>query len=135
MDSAEQIQAMLQCKIWAVVGATENPEKFGYKIYKLLREAGYKVYPVNLALSYIEGARCYPSLTSLPERPNAVSIVVSPKIGEMIIEECVEQGIKNVWLQPGANADNVVEAAKKAGLNTIHESCVLVEVRKQNPNL
>ena len=135
MDSTEQIEAMLQCKVWAVVGATENPERFGYKIYKLLKEAGYKVYPVNLALSYIEGARCYPSLTALPERPKAVSIVVPPKIGEKIIEECVELDIKNVWLQPGANADTVVAAAKKAELNTIHESCVLVEVHKQNPNL
>ena len=35
----------------------------------------------------------------------------------------------------GANADTVVDAAKKQGLNTIHNSCILVEIRKQNPYL
>lgn len=135
MDTTDQIHAMLECKVWAVVGATDNPEKFGNKIYNLLKKADYTVFPVNPALSYIGCDRCYASLTDLPVRPAAVNIVVSPKIGEKIIEECAELGIKNVWLQPGANAETVVEAAKNAGLNTIHQSCVLVEVRKQNPYL
>lgn len=135
MDTTDQIHEMLQCKVWAVVGATENPEKFGHKIYKLLKEADYKVFAVNPALSFIGADRCYPSLTDLPQRPAAVNVVVPPKIGVKIIEECAELGIKNVWLQPGANDDTVVEASKKADLNTIHQSCILVELRKQNPYL
>lgn len=135
MDSTDQIHEMLKCKVWAVVGATENQEKFGYKIYQMLKKADYTVFPVNPALSFIGGDRCYPSVSDLPVKPSAVNVVVSPKIGVKIVEECAELGIKNVWLQPGANGAEVVEAAEKAGLNAIHQSCVMVELRKQNPYL
>ena len=39
MDTTDQIHAMLDMKVWAVVGATDNPDKFGYKIFKLLKKA------------------------------------------------------------------------------------------------
>ena len=135
MDTSDQIQAMLQKKVWAVVGATDNETKFGHKIFKLLNKAGYQVYPVNPGLETVLGQRCYPSLSALPVKPDAVNFVVPPKVGELIVAECAELGIKDVWLQPGANAEPVVAAAQKAGLNVIDRSCILVEVRKRNPNL
>ena len=135
MDTTDQIHAMLSLKVWAVVGATDNKEKFGYKVFNLLKKAGYRVFPVNPGLDSVLGEKCYPSLTALPVKPDAVNFVVPPKVGEPIIAECVALGIKNVWLQPGANGDNVVNAAKKEELNVIHKSCILVEVRKQDPYL
>ena len=135
MDTVDQIHAMLKLKVWAVIGATENKEKFGYKIFKLLKDAGYKVFPVNPGMESVLGEKCYPSLSALPVKPDAVNFVVPPKVGEPIIAECALLGIKNVWLQPGANGDNVVNAAQKAEINVIHNSCILVEVRKQDPYL
>ena len=135
MDTTDQIHAMLDMKVWAVVGATDNPDKFGYKIFKLLKKADYTVFPVNPGLESVQGEKCYASLADLPEKPEAVNFVVPPKVGEAIVAECAALGIKNVWLQPGANGDTVVEAAKKQGMNTIHSSCIMVEVRKQNPYL
>ena len=133
MDNFDQIQKMLDCKIWAVVGATDNEEKFGYKILKMMRKAGYKVFAVNPGVDQILGEKCYSSLKDLPVKPDAVDFVVPPKIGEGIVAECAELGINNVWLQPGANADNVVEAAKSKDLNVIYKSCIMVEIRKRDP--
>ena len=135
MDTTDQIHSMLNLKVWAVLGATDNKDKFGYKIFKILKDAGYKVYPVNPGVDYILGDKCYPTLSALPVKPDAVNFVVPPKVGEPIIAECVALGINNVWLQPGANGDNVVNAAKKEELNVIHKSCILVELRKQDPYL
>ena len=64
-----------------------------------------------------------------------MNFVVPPQIGEPIVAECAAFGIKDVWLQPGANTEPVVAAAQNAGLNVIYQSCILVEVRKQNSNL
>jgi len=130
MDSQAQIKGMLDQKVWAVVGATDNEDKFGHKIYKMLKKAGYRVFPINPGLQTVMGDECYPSLTALPEKPDAVNFVVPPKVGEKIVAECAVLGIKNIWLQPGANSDNVVNAAKKADLNVICQSCILVEARK-----
>lgn len=135
MDTTDQIRAMLDRKVWAVVGATDNEDKFGYKIFKLLRKAGYKVFPVNPGLTSVLGEKCYPSLSSLPVKPDAVNFVVPPKVGEPIVAECAVLGIKDVWLQPGANGETVVKAAREANLNVIHQSCILVEVRKREPYL
>ncbi|MCM0760336.1 CoA-binding protein [Sporomusa sphaeroides DSM 2875] len=122
------VDAMLQMKTWAVVGATNNKDKFGYKIFKALKEAGYRVYPVNPGVSEILGDTCYPALKDLPVVPEVVNVVVPPKIGEQIMNQCAELGIKNVWLQPGANAASVVTAAANIGLNVVDQNCVLVEL-------
>ena len=135
MDLIDQIHKMLDLKTWAVVGATDNEDKFGYKIFKLLKKSGYKVFPVNPGLTTILGEKCYPSLTDLPVKPDAVNFVVPPKVGEAIVKECADLGIKHVWLQPGANGDNVVAAANQAELNVIYRACILVELRKQDPDL
>lgn len=125
----KQVEAMLQMKNWVVVGATDNTEKFGYKIFKALKEAGYSVYPVNPGITEILGDKCYPALKDLPVVPEVVNVVVPPKVGEQIMNNCSELGIKNVWLQPGANAASVVALAQKLGLNVVEQNCVLVELR------
>ena len=124
-----QVETMLQMQNWAVVGATDNTEKFGYKIFKALKEAGYRVYPVNPGITEILGDKCYPALKDLPVIPEVVNVVVPPKVGEQIMNNCSELGIKNVWLQPGANAASVVAIAKNFGLNVVDQNCVLVELR------
>lgn len=125
------IDTMLNLKTWAVVGATDNKEKFGYKIFKVMLEAGIEVYPVNTGVAEILGQKCYPTLKDLPIKPEAVDIVVPPKVGEKIMHECAEIGIKNVWLQPGADALQVIHVAEELGLNVVHHACVMVEMRKK----
>jgi len=66
--------------VFAVVGATPKREKYGYKIFKSLKEAGYKVYAVNPNHEEIEGERCYASLSELPEKPDVVDIVVPGRL-------------------------------------------------------
>lgn len=125
------IDTMLNLKTWAVVGATDNKEKFGYKIFKVMLEAGIEVYPVNTGVAEILGKKCYPTLRDLPIKPEAVDIVVPPKVGEKIMHECAEIGIKNVWLQPGADAPQVIHVAEELGLNVVHHACIMVEMRKK----
>jgi predicted CoA-binding protein len=124
------IDNMLKLKTWAVVGATNNKEKFGYKIFKVMLEAGIEVYPINTGISEILGQKCYPTLKDLPIKPDAVDIVVPPKVGEQIMRECAELGIQNVWLQPGADAPQVIQVAKELGL-TVVDACIMVELRKK----
>jgi uncharacterized protein len=128
------MQDMLKLKTWAVVGATDNPEKFGYKIFKFMKESGYEVYPVNPGISVVMGETCYPTLADLPVLPEAVDVVVPPRVGEKVIAMCEELGIQNVWLQPGADAETVIALARGKGLKVVHNACVMVEIRKKGGN-
>lgn len=125
----DMMEDFLRMKKWAVVGATDNEDKFGYKIYKCMKDAGYEVYPVNPGVAVIDGDKCYPSVNDLPEKPEAVDLVVPEKVGEQVIRELAAEGISHVWLQPGANAESVVKLAKELGLEVIDDGCVMKEIR------
>ncbi|HEX3029774.1 MAG TPA: CoA-binding protein [Clostridia bacterium] len=118
-------EMMLEKKVWAVVGANDNPEKYGNMIYKKLKSRGYEVYPVNPGYESIEGEKCYSDLSTLPQKPDVIDMVVSPKRGSAIIEEAARLGIKNIWLQPGTYDENLMELIEKNGLSAV-KACVLV---------
>lgn len=118
-------ETMLQKKIWAVIGANDNPDKFGNIIYRKLKDEGYEVYPVNPLYSEVEGDKCYPDLRSIPEKPEVLDMVVSPKRGKAFIEEAAELGIEYIWLQPGTYDQELLALIKDKQLTAI-QSCVLV---------
>jgi predicted CoA-binding protein len=118
-------QSMLEKKIWAVIGANNDSDKFGNIIYKRLKSEGYKVYPVNPVYDNVEGDRCYPDLSSLPEPPEVLDMVVSPKRGKAFIEEAARLGIKNIWLQPGTYDQELLKLIEEKQLVGL-QACVLV---------
>lgn len=118
-------EAMLEKKAWAVVGASNNSEKYGYKIYRKLKNHGYTVYPVNPNYEDIDGDKCYKNLSELPQVPEVIDMVVAPKHGRTTIEEAASLGIKDIWLQPGTYDDKLMELIDEKGLNAV-QACVLV---------
>jgi len=127
MEEILQGKMMLSKKIWAVIGANNNRSKYGNIIFRKLVSKGYKVYPVNPLCEEVEGNKCYKNLSSLPEIPEVVNMVVSPEKGIEFIEEAWSLGIKNIWLQPGTYDKKLVERGNQLGLN-LYMSCVLVEI-------
>ena len=121
-------ESMLGKKVWAVVGANDNPEKYGNMIYRKLKSRGYEVYPVNPNYEEIDGDICYVNLSSLPKVPDVIDMVVSPKIGKGTIEEASKLGIKNVWLQPGTYNDEIITLLEQKNMEYV-KACVLVALR------
>lgn len=121
-------EMMLEKKVWAVVGANDNPEKYGNMIYKKLKSRGYKVYPVNPNYDSIDGDVCYKDLSSIPEKPEVIDMVVSPKRGQGVIQEAAVLGIENIWLQPGTYNDDLLKLIGDKGLTAV-QACVLVALR------
>ena len=118
---------MLSKKKWAVIGVTEDKNKFGYKIYKKLKDSGYDVYPISIKNKEIYGDKAYTSLLELPVKVEVVDFVVNPKVGVSIVEQCKELGIKNIWLQPGTVSEELIQKAENNMIN-YHKGCVLVEL-------
>ena len=118
--------------VFAVVGVSSNPAKYGHQVYKDLKEAGYTVYPVNPHLNEILGDRCYHSLSELPEKPDVVDTVVPPTVTEKIVEECKELGIERVWMQPGSESEQAMEFCRRNHIKVVHDMCVMVKRRELN---
>jgi len=116
--------------IFAVVGASRNPEKYGHQVYKDLRSAGYEVYPVNPKAEEILGDRCYADIKELPKKPDVVDFVVPPKATERILETCLKRGITKAWLQPGSESEKAIKFCEDNGIEVVHGVCVMVQRRK-----
>ncbi|MCP8310829.1 MAG: CoA-binding protein [Candidatus Methylarchaceae archaeon HK01M] len=119
----------------AVVGASRDPKKYGHQVYRDLKEAGYKVYPVNPNADEILGDKCYPDLESLPTKPNVVDIVVPPKVTEEIVKTCKELGITKVWMQPGSESEGAINFCKENAIDCIHGLCIMVGRRRLGEHL
>ena len=113
----------------AVVGATDNPMKYGSVIYRDLKRKGYSVFPVNPNRTEVDGDRAYPSLDKLPETPTIVNIVVPPSVTIRVLRKSLELGLKNVWLQPGAESPESLAFLQENGFNYLANACIMVESR------
>jgi uncharacterized protein len=92
------VQDFLTQKKIAVVGISDRRETGCNAAYRRFKEAGYSVSAVNPRLTTYEGAPCYPDLKSIPEKPEAVFILANPKVTEQIVQQCVDLGIRRVWM-------------------------------------
>ncbi len=117
-------------RTWAVVGASDNRAKFGNRIYRVLREHGYTVYPVNPTLATVEGDPAYPDIASLPDGVEVLDIVIPPQRVPPVLDQAKAAGITRIWLQPGAESPEVIARAAACGLDVIAGGpCAMVEAR------
>lgn len=122
----ENKMLMLSKKVWAVIGATPDPNKFGYKIYQKLKNHGYQVYGINPKYESIGGDSLYNKLSDLPVKPDCVDMVVNPTLSMAALEDIQRAGIEYVWFQPGTFDDEVIQKAQSLGLKLVYHDCVLV---------
>jgi predicted CoA-binding protein len=119
----------------AVVGVSDKRDTGCNMTYHKFKENGYQVYAVNPRIGTFEGDPCYPDLKSIPEAPQAVFILASPKVTDEIVSQCVDLGIKHVWMhcmmgtRPGlvesitSVSQEAVETCRANGIQVIPGSC------------
>jgi len=129
------VQGFLAQKKIAIVGVSDKRETGCNMAYKKFKENGYQVYAVNPRTSAYDGDVCYGDLKSIPDKPEAVFILASPKVTEQIVGQCVELGVKHVWMhcmmgtKPGLAAgmtsvsQSAVEMCKANGIEVIPGTC------------
>ena len=120
------IKEFMSQKRFAVVGATDNVEKYGNQIFNNLLRRGYEVYPVNPRLKKIEGMKCYATLSELPVKVDVVDFVVPPTATESILRECLDLGLDRIWLQPGSESENAIKFCRDNNLKVVHDVCVMM---------
>jgi predicted CoA-binding protein len=113
----------------AVVGATDDPNKYGHRIYRNLKHKGYTVYPVNPNRATVDGDPAYSNLAELPQKPDIVNVVVPPEATLAVLRECLDLQLKRVWLQPGAESDAVLAFLDAHDFAYLAQACIMIESR------
>ncbi len=129
------VKDFLAQKKIAVVGVSDKRETGCNANYLKFKSAGYQVYAVNPRLTSFDGSPCYPDLRSLPEKPDGVFILARPQVTEDIVRQCVDLGIKRVWMhcmmgtKPGLAASmtsvspSAVKMCRDNGITVIPGTC------------
>jgi hypothetical protein len=92
------VQDFFAQKKIAVVGVSDKRDTGCNLAYTKFKDAGYQVYAVNPRISTFNGDACYPDLKSVPDKVEAVFILANPKVTDQVVDQCVELGIKHVWM-------------------------------------
>jgi hypothetical protein len=120
-----------------IVGASNNPEKYGYKIFKDLKEFGYHVIPIHPTEQIVQGVTAYSTLTEMKQHYEqneqqssalwVINFVIPPEKTLNMLAECLQLGYTNVWFQPGASNDKVLAYCEQNGFRYIHDQCVMIQ--------
>ena len=133
ISNDDALREMLsESKVVAVVGHSDKPFRTSYQIAQYLRDAGYKVYPVNPTISEINGERVYASLAEIPEAIDIVDVFRRSEYLEGVVQDAIQVGAKAVWAQLGV-ADLIAEKeAVAAELPIVMDRCIKIDHRRLN---
>ena len=112
-------------KTVAVIGASSNRSKYGNKALRAFAAQGYTVFAINPHESSVEGHRTYASVLDVPETIDMATVYVQPEVAVGVMDEVARKGIAEVWLNPGADAPEVVSRAAALGLKTIQACSIM----------
>ena len=113
----------------ALVGASNNKNKYGNKILLDLLAKNYNVVPINHKEDSIAGLKAYSKVQELPSRPSVINFVVPPDIGFVITKDLVEEGYDHFWYQPGAESENLSNMLIQENKDFIDDKCIMVVTR------
>jgi len=123
------IKEFFKSPAFAVVGASNDRKKFGNKVLRCYLQHDLIVYPVNLNETTVENLKCFKHISELPEKVTSISIITQPSVTEHIVDDAIAKGIKNIWMQPGAESEKAIAKARAHQINVIANGpCVLVEL-------
>lgn len=127
MDLDGKLERFFAAGSFAVVGASDDASKYGNKVYRCYLDHKMKAFPVNPNAKTVMGNTAYPSLLQLPEPVDSVSIITPPAVTEKVVEDAIQCGVTNLWMQPGAENEKAIAKAEEHGLQVIHGGpCILV---------
>ena len=127
MSIQEQIETFLSSPTFGVVGASSNRQKFGNRVLRCFLQNGKTAIPLNPNEAEIEGITCVASIEELPPEVQSISMITPPAVTEKLVPLAIAKGIKNIWMQPGAENPAAIALCHEKAINVIADgSCLLV---------
>lgn len=137
MNAIDPIEQVLrEYKTIAIVGATNNTTRPVYRVAKYLQANGFKIIPVNPAITEFLGEKSYPDVSAIPGEVEVVDIFRNPEAVPEIVEQAIAKRAKVVWMQPGAENWDAADRARSAGLEVVVGLCTMKlhrELQTQEP--
>jgi len=129
MTTLKQINDFLGSQPIALVGVSRNPKKFGYTVFKELKEKGMNIIPVNPEADEIMGVRSYRNVMTLPSEIQGIIVITKKDKTASVISEAKGKGIKQIWIQQMADSKEALDELKGTDINYITGECILMHYK------
>jgi predicted CoA-binding protein len=136
MNEPELIRKMLAVstketpRTIAVIGLSEIPSKPSHYVSAYMQQRSYKIYPINPSIPEVLGEKSYASLADLPIKPDIVNVFRLPKFIPAIVDEMLQLGLSNLWVQQGIVNLEAATRAEAGGIHVVMDRCIMVEHRR-----
>ncbi len=126
MTSLQSIESFLDKRPIAFVGVPRDTKKFGYHVYRDMKNRGFELIPVNPNTDNINGETCYKDLASVPDGVEKV-FIITPKAQTLsVLEQAYTKGIKQAWIQQTAETKEAIAFGSEKGMDLIHNECIMM---------
>ena len=113
----------------AVIGLSEVASKPSHYVSDYMQRQGYKIYPVNPSIPEVLGEKSYPSLADLSIKPDIVNVFRLPKFIPAIVDQMLQLGLPNLWVQQGIIHPETAARAEAGGIHVVMDRCIMIEHR------
>ena len=124
-------QILRSAKTIAVVGLSSNPMRASHGVAEYLKNAGYRIIPVNPNETEVLGEKAYARLEDVPEPVDIVDVFRRAEEVAAVAESAVGIKAKVLWMQLGIENAEAAEKAQAAGLVVVEDACLMVEHRRR----
>lgn len=140
------LDAIFSPRSVAIIGASNNRKRWGYGTVFNMLAAGYrgKLFAVNPNETEVQGIRCYPRISEIPEEIDLAVIVVNASAVPGVIRECLQKSVKGGVVITAGFAEvsaegaeiqkSLAEEAKNAGFHFVGPNCWGVWSAEANVN-
>lgn len=118
-------------KTIAVVGLSSDPFRPSYGVSEYMRQAGYRIIPVNPKEAEVLGEKAYAKLSDIPFPVDIVNIFRRPVDVPPVVNDAIAMGAKSIWMQSGIVHEESARQAEAAGLTVVMDRCIMVEHRRR----
>ena len=122
----DQINSFFEGKKLAVAGVSRSPKKFGYHVFKELKDKNYSVLPINPNAETIDDEKCYKNISDLPTGIDSILIVTPKQETDSALKEAIQKGIKNIWVQQMSETEETQKIAEEYQREIIFGKCVFM---------
>ena len=129
-SDADIAELLGSVKTIAMVGASDRPDRPSYGVMKALQAHGYRVIPVNPAITgeHVHGEYVWRELAQIGEPIDMVDIFRRPGEAGEVVDQAIATGAKAVWMQLGVVNEEAAARAEAAGLKVVMDRCPKIEI-------
>ncbi len=126
MNTREDIEVFVAQRTLAIVGMSRAPQAFSAHAAKELKAKGYRLFPINPNAAEIQGEKCYPGISALPEKVGG-ALFLTPRVEtEKAVREAFEAGVGHFWIQQGAESTAAIRFCREKNLHAVTGHCILM---------